>query len=268
MNSLLYTGAQVFATSENMASARQSLLELCSAVQSPAQMCIVDSTDDGRGNIETKVFMKEGFALKSNNQQVTTVQPVEGGNIYTVVSKMTEDVNYLNLSFEANGTTYKYTQLLGGKVTNNAPNDLSSSFIKNNATVTATVVDKATIGGQGSTLKLEIGSTVNKTQRIEFRSDVLREINANTKKGVFTIYNPGDEDVELSVNLTFEKSPLLSEYARVTLKAKQYTMVELNFSNVTWGKMGSVKEAYLVLGATKNENEKILFVDGFSLYNK
>ena len=117
-------------------------------------------------------------------------------------------------------------------------------------------------------MKLEIGSTVNKTQRIEFRSDVLREINANTKKGVFTIYNPGDEDVELSVNLTFEKSPLLSEYARVTLKAKQYTMVELNFSNVTWGKMGSVKEAYLVLGATKNENEKILFVDGFSLYNK
>ncbi|MGN1053533.1 MAG: glycoside hydrolase domain-containing protein, partial [Candidatus Scatosoma sp.] len=268
MNSLLYTGAQVFATSENMISARQSLLELCSAVQSPAQMCIVDSNDDGSGSIETKVFMKEGFALKSDNQEVTTVAPAEGGNIYTVVSKMTEDVNYLKLSFDVNGTTYTYTQLLGGKVTNSAPNDLINCFIKNNATVTATVVDKATIGGTGSTLKVEIGATENKTQRIEFRSDVLKEIDAKTKKGVFTIYNPGDEDVEFSVNLTFEKSPLLSEYAKVTLKAKQYTTVELNFSNVTWSKTGSVKETYLLFGATKNENEKILFVDGFALYNK
>ncbi len=268
MNSTLFSGAQVSATSSNMAAARQSLLELCSAVQSPAQMCIVDSKDNGSGSVETKVFLKSGYSLKNDNQPVTAVTPTQGGNIYTVVSRLDEAENYLNLSFDAEGTTYTYTQFLGGKVSGQGASDLAGAFKNNNATVTAEVVDKAVIGGEGSTLKLTIGETSGVTQRIQFYAGILSEIDEDIKKGVFTIYNPSDEDIELTVHVTFEKSPLLNEYAKLTLKAHEYTAVELNFNNVTWGKVGSVKEIYILLGSSKEELEKVLYIDGFALYNK
>ncbi len=261
LTSSLYLGTQISANNGTFATARQSLLELCSALQSPAEMCIVSSEDSGNGKIETKVFLKDGFTLKSDGKEVTAVTPATNGKIYTVVSNLSNTENYLKLSFEANGTTYTYTQFLGGKVTGVELNDLKSAFASNNATVTASIEE--------ARLKLNIGATDGKVQRISFKSTILQRIDKTTQKVMLKIYNGNEKDVQLAIKCNFEKDILLSTFADITLKAGEYTTVELNFSNTTWDKLGKIKDMYFLFNESSTaEVQKTLYIDSFAIYNQ
>ena len=108
----LYNDLSVKATTDTFNSTRQSLYQLAECLSSPAQMCITDFTEEVYGKSIYKVYMKDGYTLKNNGQEVADYKIVDGGKIYTVTNELSNDVNIMNLSFECDGVEYNYFNYL------------------------------------------------------------------------------------------------------------------------------------------------------------
>ncbi len=271
MNALLYTGAQVSSTSENYAKARESLLALCSVVESPAGMCIIDSVDEGNGKVVNKVFVKSGWTLKKDGVAVQEGVLQGDGYIYTVETVLSSDNNQLNLSVEKDGVVYTYTQDLGGKVTVVPSDTLAGGFKSNNVTVATSVVAKSTIGqGDGNTVKAELSAAAADTsQRIKLELSAFNDLSEKSKKIVLKIYNPTETDIKVVVDINFTNSIVLKTKANTTLKAKAYTLVEVDVGSTVWNDVGKLKDFYITFGEKSKEKDALtLYVDNVVVYDK
>lgn len=268
MNSVIYSGTRVSTDSDKFYQARKTLLELCAAATSPAEMCIIGSEDNGTGKVVSKIYMNEGYELKQNGETVTNSVPHGNGRIYMVEQTLDQATNYLKLSFTADGVNYAYEQNLGGAVHRLDLNKVKDQISGDLATATAALVSGSEIGLSGDVLKVDLGATTTSSQRVKFNVMKLATIDANTRKIVIGIYNPEDTDLEFTVYAKFDKSRTNTQQASATLKAKELTTVTIDVGSVSWAKAGNLQHLLFKFGSTSEEAARSVYVEKMSVYNK
>lgn len=267
LTNLLYTGTKVSATTEDFLFARQSLLDLCEVVSSSAQMSIIDSKDDGNGNMIYKVFSKSALTVDGKS--------IEGdeygdGKIYTVTKRLSENSNVLNISFTSDGKNYTYTQNLGGKVSVYDAGELVSKvkLAKGGASVTNS--GKVTVNGE-EYFKADIAETKLSYQDFLMTSDIFSAVNEDTNKIVFTIYYDGEEEIPFSVYAKYKnKRPDDPEYfslLNTTLK-KGENVIELSVAYTNWKSKGGIECLRPRLGADKENPARAIYFKTIVVYAK
>lgn len=93
ISSLVYTGTQVASTSQSFYDARGALIDLVKLANTPAEVCVIDATDDNYGRITYKVYANDGYELLSDGKPVETFEKHEGGKIYDVSIDLAEQSN-------------------------------------------------------------------------------------------------------------------------------------------------------------------------------
>ena len=279
LGSTLYEGTTVQATSEIFAQARTSLLQLMQCMDSAANMCIVDFNDDSYGNITYKVYMKEGYALQYNGSAVTSYETVSGGRIYTVKCNLSQTINSMTLSFEADGKTYLYEQGLGGKATAFECETFKSYFTKGNVTPSVTVVSASEIypernesltAENNKMLTLTLDAVENRAQRVKFMGSIIANLDNNAKTLVMHVYLP--ENGETEEELTFELLCQIKgqEIARSLYKTKLKTgknVLEIPLTSVDWSR-ASVEYLMMNFGDGSNSCQRDVCIKDMVLYEK
>lgn len=269
LSSSLYSSAQVLASVENFVDAREALLAAAVAAHSPAELCIISSTDNGDGTITTKAYIKDGYELKSNGKTLTDRVAHGEGWIYTTTTNLDQNENYIDLSYEADGTTYSYTKYVGGKAQIISAENFYDCFEEDTATVTPTLVDGETIGMTGQYARLAIDALDGSSQMISFISSELNEAaNKNAEKVIFTIYNASAEEIPLTLSVKYKKQSIYSARPQAILKPKTTTLVEIPLANVQWATMGAMEKVRLWFGDTDNEGSKVVYVKNVLIYGK
>ena len=269
LSSSLYSSAQVVASVENFVDARQALLDAAVAAHSPAQLCVIGSTDNGDGTITTKAYINDGYALKSNGETLNNRIAHGDGWIYTVTTNLDKNENYIDLSYEANGTTYSYTKYLGGKAKVISAENFWECFEEDTTMVTPTLIDGATIGMTGQYARLAVEALDGSSQMISFICPELNSAaNKNAEKIIFTIYNASAEEIPLTVSVKYKKQSVYSARPQTILKPKSTTLVEIPLANVIWTNSGAMEKVRFWFGDTVNEGSKVLYVKNVLIYGK
>ena len=258
----LYTGTQVTANVAQFEQTRRGLFELCAAVNSSAEMCIIDSKDNNNGAIDYKVYIKDGYTLNCDGKALTGGEAYQDGKIYTVSKKLDQDVNSINFNFTADGKNYSYTQALGGKITSIAADQLIGGFKKlsDKAPITVSLVD--------SVAKVEIGATVNATQWFQFTHNAISSLDEKAQKASFFIRNDGNENITLSVSAEFSKSKgKLTEVVAIELKPG-VNVVTIDVATTAWAKIGSMERLLFKFGKSNTETAKTVYFEKLLVYGK
>lgn len=272
LGSTIYIGTQVTADVNEFEQARKTLFELCAAVNSPAGMCIIDSSDNNNGAIEYKVYINDGYELKCDGVVLTNCVDEGEGKIYFVTKQLNEKKNSIKFEFEVDGTTYSYTQVLGGKITAVSAQDLVANFKVLNSKVdfTSTV--------DGNAVKIDIGETHHVTnnkgettgalQRFYLTHNELTNLNSESQKVTIAIRNDSDENIALSVSAEYSKSiGSLVTMATVDLKPGQ-NVITIDIATVSWERVGKMSRLVFQLGETTEEEARTVFVEKMLVYNK
>ena len=213
----LYNDLSVKATTETFNNTRESLFQLAECLSSPAQMCITDFTEEVYGKSIYKVYMNDGYTLKNNGEEVTDYQVVSGGKIYTVTNELSNDVNYMNLSFECDGVEYTYTQQLGGKVLVYTAEEIIGSFKKGNVEVSEELVNIEQFTDK--VLKVTIASPLEgstaKSQRISVQGDLIKKLDKNSSKLILRLYNPSNQEYKIRLSAKFVGSDTAMDFGEV-----------------------------------------------------
>lgn len=263
LSNLLYIGTVISATEDTFMEARETLLQLCSAVASPANMCVLEAKDNGDGSISNKVYVKGDYVLKNNGVALTDKVAHNDGYIYTIKTTLTDGANYLNLSFEADGVTYTYSQNLGGPIKVIGADKLVGGFSKDLAGVNASLEnEKVRLDVQ------EVPIEVWKYQMFKFNISELKNIGEKTLKILFNVYNPNDEEIDLTIYTTNERNADRTQRVMASLKPKATTEVYVDVSSIFWGRYGNLNGIYFRLGQTKNEPAKTIYVENMVVYDK
>ena len=269
LSSNLYSSAQVLASVENFVDAREALLAAAVAAHSPAELCIISSTDNGDGTITTEAYIKDGYTLKSNGVALTNRVAHGDGWIYTATTNLDQNENYIDLSYQANGTTYSYKKYLGGKAQIISAEDFYQCFEEDTTMVTPTLVDGTTIGLTGQYSRLAVDAINGSSQMISFICPELNEAaNKNAEKVIFTIYNASTEEIPLTLSVKYKKQSIYSARPQVILEPKATTLVEIPLANVMWANSGAMEKVRFWFGDTQNEGSKVIYVKNVLIYGK
>lgn len=260
ITSNLYIGTAVSTDSNKFADARKSLLQLCAVANSSAEMCIVDSVDNGSGKVTNKVYIKDGYTLKVNGNTASGGEVFSEGKIYTVECKLENEVNTLKLSFNADGKEYTYEQNLGGKVTLDNASALVGGFSSELTSVTATL--------DGDYVKLDVGATTNKSQRFKLKTNTITSLDEKAKKIVLAFKNDSAEEISLTIYYSGTRNQDLSELKSVILMPNSETQLEVDVGSLQWAKLGNIEHFLIKLGNTKAENAKTVYMKEFVVYYK
>lgn len=248
LSTSLYTGAKVIAELDSFKASRKSLLELAELVSSPAKLCLLGNTDNGNGTITSKVYMEGEYVLKNAGVAVTDKVAHNDGYIYSIQTNLNSPQNYLDLSYEAEGREYKYSQYLGGKVEKVEIDDMLGGFTEDPATFTAEKIDGTTIGASGEFIKLSYDEITDEAQRVILTSSVLSDkVGAQSSKMVFNIYNAGSEEIKITLSVKYKKSSIYTAEPAVMLKPGNNT-IEINVSNRNWQKSGKIDKVRFWVG--------------------
>lgn len=267
----LYSGAQVIAQVGNFVDARKTLLDASLALNGPAQVLLIDSKDLGNGTVETKIFAKAGYELKNHGVTLTGGEPKGDGLIYTIVSTLDQVVNTLKIEYEADGKTYVYEKSLPGRVQVINAAEFYQGFKKDASSVTATMVDGATIGlsGQGQFAKLEIGKPDDDYQTIILKADdVFSKLDSNINKITFALYNASEQDFTITLDVKYEKQKLYTSMSEVVLASKQITYIEIPLLNINWEKSGAMDHIRFSFGNREDQLTKTLYVKDIIIFDK
>ena len=258
----IYSGTQVTATVDEFSRARETLFELCSAANSSAEMCIIESKDDSNGSIDYKVYINEGYALTCDGKTLTGGEAHGNGVIYTVSKKLDQASNTISFAFTADGKEYSYTQSLGGKVKLVTAEQIVGGFerLSEKLELNASVVDSA--------VKVEVGATENATQWFQFTHNEISALDGSMQKVSFVIRNDGEEEIPLTVSAEYSKA--VGQLVSVaTLDLKQgVNVVTVYVDTVAWAKVGKINRLLFKLGDTENENEKTVYFEKMLVYGK
>ena len=266
----LYSGAKVTASLNSFVEARNSLLEMCTIVNSPAKTCILETTDGGNGSMTTEVYMEGNYTLKNNGKEVIERRAYNEGYIYSVKTNLEADANYLKLSYEANGITYEYEQYLGGKAQIVGTGEMVKNFTASDVEFTANEVSAEVIGTSGKVIKLDVGEINGAAQIITLSSDTITKIaGAGTRKIVFNVYSVSDEDITLTMSVKYKKTSIYNAIPAVTLK-KGNNIIEIDVSNVKWATSGSVDKIRFWFGDGVDgyKNAKTVYIGNAYVYGK
>lgn len=269
LSSNLYSGSQVTASVENFKKARASLLEMAVAANSPAQLCILASNDNGDGTITTKAYINSGYNLKNNGETLTGGTVHGDGTIYEVITRLDKEENNLNFTYQADGKTYRYTQYLGGKTVAIQAESLWEAFGAEQANVTPTLVDGETFGQTGKYARLAVEALNGSAQTILLTSPTLNNsVNRNAEKLVISLYNNSAVDIPFTVYTKYKKSSDWEAVPQVSLKAQSATLVEVPLANVQWSKTGVLEKIRFRFGTGTEEEARVVYVKNVLIYGK
>lgn len=240
LSSLIYTGTQVASSDELFYRAREALIQLCLLAKSEAGVCIIGAEDDTYGNMRYEVFVNDGYELKSDGTAVTGGEQVQGGTLYEVRVALDQDVNTLNLSVDAGGTTYTFDYVLGGKATVYGAQTIERGFESLNATVAAETVT-APDGQSGEFVRLSVGATQGKWQSVRYDNAVLQNLGQNTSKMILHIYNAGESDIPFKILTKYSGYNLNVEYITTVLQPGMNTVTVSGISGFNWSRYGSIE---------------------------
>lgn len=272
LGSTIYIGTQVTANVNEFEQARKTLFELCTAVNSPAGMCIVDSCDNNNGAIDYKVYINDEYELKCDGVVLTNGVAEGNGKIYSVTKKLDQDSNSIKFEFDVDGSTYSYTQVLGGKITTVSAEQLVEKFKVLNSKV------DFNCAVEGNAVKIDIGSTKEVTnnkgeftgalQRFYIVHDELVNLSSSSQKVTFTLRNDNEFTIPLSVSAEYSKTQgSLVTMATIDLKPGQ-TVITIDVAMVSWERVGKMDRLLFQLGTTSGEDAKTVFVEKMLVYNK
>ena len=268
----LYTGAKNTATVNDFKQARTALLEAYVALSSPANLCIVKS-EELNGLVVSKVYAKAGYTVKNGGKELTVKEAYGDGYLYTVETNLFDSQeNYLDISCTLDGNTYTLKQYLGGKVEEITAENLVSSFKSEGTEVIAELVDSPIPGETDKVVRLSVGATVETDgiyQMVGFIDKAFNEkINESTQKVVVTFYNPGTEDIELSLAAKYKKNSLYFSMANCTIKPLETVSIEMPFASTSWVNTGALEKLRIRFGDDMENPAKTVYVKNILIYNK
>lgn len=269
LGDMLYNDLKVSTTHDKLLSAREQLFALLSSADSDAGMCIVGIDDDSYGNMQMKVFVKDGYDLKENGEIVTTaqVESVTGGKVYTLNKTLNQDRNEFNLSVDVDGKTYSYMKYAGGKVSTILADNLTSAVVAEDVTPQVELVNASVVGPiPGNLLKISMPASGENMQSVRIAHSFLENIGANSNKMVLHIYNPSSEEVTLTVSAAYKYSKLYSDLTSVTLK-RGLNVVEVSLKGVNWAAVGSIKHFALYINSDFDQPARTIYLQDMVLYN-
>ena len=264
----LYSGTQVDTTSEKFDAARKALYQLAMMGSSSAKASIIEYSDDNYGNITYKIFAANGYDVYNGQTKLTATQTVTGGKVYSVVNQLNSTVNKINLKVTNGSATYIFDKNLGGKVTVTGAESFASSFAKDTAGVSATLVDANGVNGEsGKLVKIDVNSTTEGIQRIKFNTSVISSLNANSKKVVLRIYCKGLSSSGESFNFSVKTQsgkPAIKELATVNLK-NGWNVVEVSLAGLNFDNHGALEYGLFRFGT---KTAKTIYLKDVTVYNK
>ncbi len=268
----LYTGAKNTATVYDFKQARTALLEAYVALSSPANLCIMESKELN-GLVISKVYAKAGYTVKNGDKELTVKEAYGDGYLYTIETSLFDSQeNYLDLSCTLDGKTYTLKQYLGGKVEEITAENLVSSFKSEGTEVTAELIDSPILGEKDKVVRLSVGATAEIDgiyQMVGFIDKAFNEkINESTQKVVVTFYNPGTEDIDLSIAAKYKKSTLYSSMASCTIKPLETVSIEIPFAGNSWVTSGALEKLRIRFGDDMENPAKTVYVKNILIYNK
>ena len=268
----LYSGTRVATNSEKFDAARKALFGLARMSNSDGKLSVIEYADDGYGTITYKVFAADGYQLYNGNSLLTASETVTGGKIYTINNTLANDVNAIKLRLVKGDEEYVFEKNLGGKVVCHTADKFATAFSEENTTVTATLVDASTVasGESGQFVKLEAAGTLKPSQRFSMNSDIIKAVNANTKKVVFRIYCEGlpAEGLYFDFSVDMSKNSKYVEVARATLH-NGMNVVTANTAAINFVRNGDILKGLFTVGdSTNKSSKKTIYLKDVTVYNK
>lgn len=269
LTSNLYSGAQVIGKVENFVDARKTLLDASIALNGPAQLCLIDSKELGNGTVETKLYAKAGYELKNNGEVLTGGIERGEGLIYTIISKLDNAVNTLQIEYVAEGKTYTYTKSLPGRATIYNATEFYQKFKKDTVKVTSTLVDGATLGLESQLAKLDISAIEDDYQMFVLgENSVFEKFDDTVNKVVIAFYNDGEADVAITLDVKYKKEKLYTSLPQVMLESKKVTYIEIPMLNINWEKSGSLAHIRFTIGEAEGQPATTLYVKDIIVFDK
>lgn len=271
----IYTGTKVSTTSATFQSARDSLFEIAQITEETGAL-ILDFKDDNRGNVTYKLLAPNTVTVKNNGIVLSETSTVGKYKLYTVVTALNNDANYLNLSFEADGKTYNYVKHLGGKVQINS----ASTFIAGDfgaepdnlyieptfASVDASTVNSSLVGKLAKVSLTSAGADI--WQEFTFAGNVVNGLSSNTSKMILEIYSESKTDIKFTIYAKYQKEIIYGQLATGTLK-QGVNKVEISLSATNWAKLGNIEFCVVRLGEKSVvEPARSIYFGETVIYNK
>ena len=270
MTTQLYSGTKVATTSEIFQSTRETLFKLAK-ITSDVEMCILDFADDNRGTITYKILAPNDVTIKRGGSILEATTSVDDYNIYTIATPLTQESNALDLEIEKDGTTYSYTQALGGKVTvNTASGCVASEFSKEAVTPAFALVDGSSVDSSlsGQIAKVDLPAALEGTeQSFRMSGNLVKGVGENTSKFIMRVYYTGDEEVNFIISAKHKKAMLYYDLISVTLKpGMNEIVVPLGAKN--WSSLGEIEYLAMYLGDKSGSPARSLYFVENVVYGK
>ena len=281
----MYSGTKVGTTSEIFANCRQILIDTLELAQSAAKVCVTDVKESISG-YTFKVFVADGFELKSNGKAVTEFTEVTGGKIYTVNVSLIDKEKF-NISVDVSGKTYGVEMSFGSGLSTydgEYLEEIVSMRNKNVPKVIETVVDASTVvaGQEGKWLHLDIAEGLEKLEEGEQEtadrkklqqeivikdSNSIRKINASTDKLLINLYNASDKDITIELGIEYgNEIGIFNKYTTIVVEPG-FGFVSINNLNATnWGYVKYINQIKVKVGAPGDPACDSLYLINMTIY--
>lgn len=242
ISSLVYTGTQVASTSQSFYDARGALIDLVKLANTPAEVCVIDATDDNYGRITYKVYANDGYELLSDGKPVETFEKHEGGKIYDVSIDLAEQSN-VNFGVMVDGELVEFDYRVGGKAHVSDAEAMKDGFTAGACSLETALTDASAVDPAmtGKLVELKLGATEGKHQSVNFTSDAVTGISASTKKIILRVYNPTEEDVPFMILAKFKGSSINVNLITTVLKPGENAIEVSGFGGMPWGRYVSLE---------------------------
>ena len=238
--SKLASGVKIGTTLNDFNAARTLLLDLSEFAN--AGVCFTNMKDDGSGNLEYQVYVRNGNTLQVQNAGLKSVENLTNGVLKTyTVNLQNATANYVsfNLTTEDGATKELRRPIASGLIYHDAASfvDTISGDVDLNATL---LVPANTLiaNREGSLLQLSLteinGANSFGYQYIRITSDNLKDINADASKAVFTYYYAGTENLAFNMYVKYKNKRALVLESMGTFTTGSNEVVWGNLNTKDW----------------------------------
>lgn len=257
----LYSGTEVMTDSARFAAARNSILDLEVALNSEAQMCVAEQTEEN-GAYNFKVVVKDGFDLTADGQVLGNYETYGSGEnairVYSYEKQLQSGgANAVVFSVQTSKGEVSVSFDLGGAVQYVSAEQLNGSVTVNTGEVTL----------NGEWLNAAFGQAdASTTQELVIDHAFLDSIGTETSKLVFTLNNLTAEDVDYVVLFDYEKMDYYFDEASGVLKANGTSTISIeNLFAFTWSRYGKLERIIIRFG-DRGDAPRTVQLGGFYVY--
>ncbi len=257
LTSKLYSGATVFATTENFDAMRKELFN-SAAVNATNDFCVVEYSDDGYGKKTFAFAVKSGVSVKKDGEALGSVVTTGGYDVYKIEVLLENASNVISLTFENDGKVNEYALDCGGAATVKKGSQLDAAgFAKMTCTPAVTA--------DGDAMKVELPEVAGDEQSFIMTGANLSGADASTDKIVLHIRYDGTDKPELTLSAKFTNSRVYSDILRVTLENGE-NEITLDLSDRT----AAISELAFIFEVKDAQSiaTKTLYINGISVYRQ